>query len=96
MKYKNKYNEIEACKCDGVNQPINELPDWAFEEWEEGRLFIAEYGKDGKKGLFYSRAGKDAYRRYYIGAGSYLVKWPDGVITSVDKSVFERIFEKAE
>lgn len=96
MKYAVKLNEVEAFQSNGVEQKADDLPNWAKVEWEAERLYIGEYGKEGKKGLFYSRGGKTAYKRYYVGAGSYLVKWPDGTITSVEKSVFERVFQTKE
>lgn len=96
MIYRSKYDSIEAFKVAGVNTTLDNAPDWVKEEWEEERLYIGEYGKEDKKGLFYSRGGKTAYRRYYLGDGSYLVKWSDGLITAVEKSVFEKIFEPGE
>lgn len=95
MKYVNKVNEVSAFQYDG-EESLTNSPKWVVEELREGRLYVAEYGKEGKVGLFYSKGGKTAYRRYYIRTGSYLVKWPDGTITSVDKSVFERMFEPKE
>lgn len=97
MKYVNKVNEVSAFQYDGVNSlAAAYAPEWITKELDEERLYIAEYGKEGKIGLFYSKGGKAAYKRYYVRFGSYLVKWPDGTITSVDKSVFERMFEPKE
>lgn len=96
MKYVVKIDEVEAFRYSGDEGCLENLPEWAQEEWDEERLYIAEYGKEGKKGLFYSKGGKKTYKRWYVGAGSYLVKWPDGVITSVEKSLFEKVFQLKE
>lgn len=96
MKYKVKFKQVEAFQYQGsIRDDEGEvcIPDWAAEEYKAGRLFRAEYGDAGKKGLFYSKNGSKAYRRYFVSVGSYVVKWSDGNITVVAKSVFERIFE---
>lgn len=96
--YKVKFKQVEAFQYQGsIRDDEGEIciPDWAVAEYDAGRLFRDTYG-DGKKGLFYSKNGSKAYRRYFVSVGSYVVKWPDGNITVVAKSVFERIFEKAE
>lgn len=91
--YVNKVSKVEAFQYNGVESSLESVTGWVKEEWDAERLYVTEYGKEGKRGLFYSIGGRKAYKRYYIGAGHYLVKWPGGVITSVEKSVFERIFE---